>query len=86
MPRKPGLTLQRHRELARLLFDMRNEMGRLMVELSPLYSVNDRAQKELARTQHHLDALRSVLDGHLAREFPDDFDPSIYYPAAKQRS
>jgi hypothetical protein len=82
--KKPGLTLDEHKALAAQLYDMRNQLLTLMVETSHKYPKNSPLVKYLTAAGDQLDKARSKGDDFLAVEYPNDFDPGIYYPGANR--
>lgn len=41
--------------------------------------------RKVGQAEGTIDRLRSSLDGQLARDFPAEFDPVVYYPAKVMR-
>jgi len=75
-------TLERHKIAAKQLFDARNALGTMTVDLGHSYSVNSKALVLACKAQRLLDDLRDQLDDLLADEQREHFSPSIYYPGA----
>lgn len=73
---KPHLTLEQHRHLGLRLKAMRDGLVRLRLPYPKSYP----SQKALTRAIRAIDSLRCRLDGQLAKETWDHFDPRVYYP------
>ena len=81
---KPGLTMQRHRELGARLHELREELGGLQVELGHAYpySSADRGRPNhwVSKAYYAVDMLRSALDTEMFREHPAEASVDVYYP------
>jgi hypothetical protein len=86
MPRKPGFTEARHRELGPELAKFNNLLARLECEAHPAYGRSTRVSKFIRQVRQRLDLLTSELDDQIHRETAlrgerrhELFD--VYYPA-----
>jgi hypothetical protein len=87
--RKPGLTFERHVEIAKRLKIIRKELLDLWMELQCAYPKNSDcilALRRILGLGRQFDQLRGDLDSRLCREYNDKFDPEIYYGAARADS
>ncbi|SRR5947209_17701325 len=80
MKSKTPWTFENHVEAAQQLSQSRDQLGKLIVELSHSYSVNSKAIRLASKAQDILDALRCEMDEQLYRDNPTGFSPSMYYP------
>ena len=80
---KKHLGLDEHYALGKELFEMRNRLGKLRIEISHSYGTSKRVSGLAAKTQAAVDALRCELDNIVCAEFPHENNLkliSIYYP------
>jgi hypothetical protein len=86
MPKKPGLSRDEHTALGEDLATMRDQLGKIAVQLGHAYP---QAVSELAiAAQAAVDALRCELDSIVFREYPDFKHPGnarVYYPARDRK-
>jgi hypothetical protein len=96
MPRKPGLSLERHREIGRELADISDGLVRLAVEIGNAYprssnvgrAVSNRTSRSIRPLCRDIDKLRSELEDQLMREHPNISDSElteVYYPRDRNR-
>ena len=78
-----SLTLDEHRALGYELFETRNRVFTLGVEVSNRYRKSSTPSRRAQRAVQALDGLRCALDSQLALDHPDEFEPSVYYPGPK---
>jgi len=85
---KPGLSFERHTEIAERLKAISAELNLLAVELGHAYPKNSdcaRVLKNFMSLGGAFNLLRLDLDRRLACEHPDKFDPEIYYGKAREK-
>ena len=82
MKRKPRYTLEQHKALGRELFDMRERLCSLVVDLSGAYPATCRGYHYLHKAIDGLDLARCALDEELFKENPDGGHElvHVYYP------
>jgi len=84
--KKRKLALDEHVALAERLQAIRSELMAVQGRIGEAYGYSSRPYySHVGKAVGWLDQLRSELDGLLAREFPREFAPSIYYGASKNR-
>ena len=77
--KKPGFTIEKHKQVASELFQMRERLADLSNELTAAYPVKISGLAKVARDA--VDALRCQLDNLVAREqLMDEGATRIYYP------
>lgn len=82
--RHDGLTRQRHEELGAALYEMRNQLVKLYVEVGNAFPRQDDDAKKvlhaLTRARVELDVARCHLEDLYARQHPATWQMSTYYP------
>ena len=78
---KPGLTFDRHVEIGRCLYRIREELVRVSVELEDAYPLSARFPQAVNRARVALDRARDAGDVQLREESPDETHVGVYYPA-----
>jgi len=83
---KPRYTMEQHKALGRELYEMRERLTHLIVDLSAAYPMTCRGYKNLCKAEHWLDMARSALDDELFREHGEQ--PTlellrVYYPGGE---
>ena len=79
--KKSGLSLERHKEIGRLLKDMNRQLVSLSVEVGNAYPTTGEKAKPYKHISQAINALskaRSCAEENCAQEHPD-WDTSIYY-------
>lgn len=87
MPKRTGLTFERHRELGAELYGIRARLIRLDIEINRAYGPSSRAGKAADRITASMETLRSRLDGAVFAENPSRSDSEVkhcYYPIRKR--
>ncbi|BBO35535.1 hypothetical protein [Lacipirellula parvula] len=79
VPSRPVLTIEDHRQLGESLYFARNSLFRLL----NCYPKQNTITRRLSSLIDGFDRLRCKLDSYVAGKWPGEFDPSIYYPAAR---
>lgn len=83
MPRrKPGLSLERHREIGRILKEMDQQLASLAVEFGNAYpKTGERSlpHQHLLKARAALSEARNRAENNCAKEFPDDWEVGFYY-------
>jgi hypothetical protein len=80
--RKPGLSLERHKEIGKELKQMHNDISSLLVEVGNAYPISGKRGKALKHIQQISNSLieaRSELENLLFQDFPDDATTKFYY-------
>jgi hypothetical protein len=86
--RKPGLSLEQHKELGLELAAMRDRLVEIQTLLGNLYPIRgaaSQAKRRIRRATNELDEARGELDSLVFREHPREAEPAIYYPARRRR-
>jgi hypothetical protein len=65
------MTLDEHREMGRILRDVRNDLIVVSVELDKKYGKSKRIGMKLERAAKRIDKIRSQLDDRLFNEYPE---------------
>lgn len=76
-------TVEEHKALGAILYDLRNTLLYQCVEVSNKYPLNSELPKLLKASLDKLDSARSKADDYLGDEHPDQFDPAVYYPGGQ---
>jgi len=87
--KKQGLSLERHKEIGKELFEMRESLGRLLVEIGHAYPVTGERGRQfyrLNRALRELDMARSVLEDRCFEDCGSATDLNIYYGHGHDRS
>jgi len=83
MPRnKPGLSLERHKEIGQILKKIDQQLASLDVEFGNAYPTTGeraRPRRQLLKARAALSEARSSAENNCAKEFPDDWEVSLYY-------
>lgn len=82
MAKKPGLSLERHKEVAAELKEIQKRLIALSVEMGNAYPRSGEKSwpaKELARAERHVGSARCWAEENLFRDHPGDADINIYY-------
>jgi len=74
-----NLTLEDHRELAHELKQIRERLVLVLCDDCSGMKVECKLRKLTCRALNALDEVRCELDNDLARKFPENFHPSVYY-------
>lgn len=74
------LSIDQHRLTATDLFDGYLYALRLSVVVANTYGKTGRAARAAEAVAKQIARLRSELDSQLARDWPEEFSPSIYFP------
>lgn len=80
---KKGLTIERHREIGKVLREMHDNLSHIYVEVSNAYpdvGPGGLARRSLKSTLNRLDAARSFLDSKCSSEHSGEWDVDVYYP------
>lgn len=80
---KPRYTMDQHKDLGRELYEMRERLTRLVIELSAAYPMSCRGYKHLVKAKRWLDQARSAMDDELFKEHgerPSHELLRVYYP------
>ena len=83
-----GLDWDKHTTLGLELFEIRNRLGDLIIELSEAYGVSSKVAKNSEKAQAALDDLRSALDDVVGNDCPGKTDQELngrYYPGNRLR-
>jgi len=59
---KPGLTIERHKEITRELFEMRNALVRLEAELRNTYAPGTKISNQVRKATSEVITLRSLIN------------------------
>lgn len=85
--RKKGFTLAQHRETGPRLWEIREYLSRLTVEVSAAYPLRTKAASKALQAVEAVDALRSKLDDLIGEENPGLEDVNdVYYCANRMRA
>lgn len=79
MRSKPGLTLDRHREIGVRLKTIRDELMSLSIDIGRVYPLDGKVGRAASRLYGELDKLRCALDDAGFIEHGDDFSIHVYY-------
>lgn len=77
---KSRLTPEDHADLGATLAAIRDELLQRAVQVANAYPKTAPQIRHLNSAVEALDQARSDLDNALARDYPDEFAPSVYYP------
>ena len=83
MTKYKGMGLRAHYYEAKRLKKLRDEVLALFMRVAPCYPKQSQPVIQLHKALYALDAARAHLDGKLAKEFPEAFNPKIYFPGDK---
>jgi hypothetical protein len=86
MPRKPGLTIERHRSLGLELARTSDNLTHIAVELSRAYPHLARHCTAIGKAIDALSTVRCSLDSALAVEHPSEFATTVYFPHQATRT
>lgn len=82
MPKKPGLTLERHKEIAAELKDINHRLQALAVEFGnayPLAGETGAAHQWLTKAYKAVGAARGFAESNMFREHPESATIHVYY-------
>lgn len=76
---KQKMSYEQHVQLGLELAAMNERLNRLQVELCTATSKSSRAMQSLRQMHKHLTTLRSELENTACRDYPEQFELSVYF-------
>jgi hypothetical protein len=80
---KPRLTAQRHQEIGAELYEIRNRLLKLGIEVANSYPKNGKFARYMLRMHFAVDTARAWGDAESCREYPDTWETHWYYPGSQ---
>lgn len=83
MKMKKELTFKRHVVIGKELREMRDRLMKLHLEICRYYRVAGKDKRPCQKAIEGIDALRSIMDDAVCREYPERDDQevvNVYYP------
>lgn len=74
------LTYEMHTNLGEELYEIRDRLMSRLGQICGVYGKSKKPSKAVIRALDAVDNLRSKMEAQLSCDYPNEFDPHIYFP------